>query len=559
MIARLKALPLALLAAAGVACVPLALPMAPAMAQSSTPWVTTMQGTPQRKATQQRREAPANPVAVEDEPAVVPPPAGVRADDPDADPNADPQDGDDPARVGLRRNVDGEPQVDAAMLRDGIVETGEPTSAPTDGETPVLQPDYRSAADAEAFERPPAGYDAVAFQIEALDPILDRRPTRLARFEPYDPVGIRKGSWLIFPEIEIGAGWTSNLFRSPVRTSATFFDVRPTVRAITNWRVHAIELKATGLASAFMDNASENDRAYAVEARGRIDLDKRTSLEMLASNQRDQDTRSSRDFPGAAAERGDIVTTRAAIALNHRFNRLSVQLRGGVTDQDYLPVEAVGGGIIENRQRDVLIREAAARATWEFKPTLFAFTEVARLDRAYKEVPADAISRDSQGLRTRVGVAFGNTGRIWRGEVSIGHGTQRPDDARIAETKALLLDANLAWRMSELTSLLFTAKTDLIDSTTTGQSGYVSRQVGLEARHAFQRHLLGTAGVQHTIADYKGSDLVERETIGSLGVEYYASSTLSFTGRYQHIWFDSTGANRDYTVDTIRFGARWRQ
>lgn len=518
-----------------------------------------MQGAPLRRVTPQRREAPANPVAVEDEPVLAQPPAATRPDDPGADPNADPQDGDDPALIGLRRNTDGEAQVDGAMLRDGIVETGEPRAVPTDGETPVLQPDYRSAADTEAFERPPAGYDAVAFQIEAIDPILDRRPTRLARFEPYDPVGIRKGSWLIFPEIEAGAGWTSNLFRSPTRTSTTFFDVRPTVRAITNWRVHAIELRATGLASAFLDNATENDRAYAVEARGRFDLDKRTSIETLVSNQRDQDTRSARDFPGAAAERGDIVTTRAALAINHRFNRLTVQLRGGVTDQDYLPVEAVGGGIIENRQRDVLIREAAARATWEFKPTLFAFTEVGRLDRAYKEVPADGISRDSQGLRTRVGVAFGNTGRIWRGEVSLGYGTQRPDDARIAETQAFLLDANLAWRMSEITSLLFTAKTDLVDSTSLGQSGYVSRQVGIEARHAFQRYLLGTAGVQHTIADYKGTELIERETIGSLGVEYYASNTLSFTGRYQHIWFETTAANRDYTVDTIRFGARWRQ
>ncbi len=398
----------------------------------------------------------------------------------------------------------------------------------------------------------------MAFQIE-VDPILDRRPARLARFEPHDPVGIRKGSWIIFPEIESGMGWVSNLFRSPSRTSTTFFDVRPTIRAVTNWRVHAIELKATGLASAFSEHRGEDDRAYALEARGRVDLGKRTSIETLVSHQRDQDARSGRDFPGAAAERADILTNRAAVSLNHRFNRLSVQLRGGLTDQDYQPVGSIDGATISNAQRDVLIREAAVRATWEFKPTLFAFSEMAILDRSYRETPSDGISRDSHGTRARLGISFGNTGKTWRGEVSIGHGQQTPDDGRLNKVEGILVDANLGWRMSELTSVLASARTELNDSTTPGQSGSTSRQFSLELRHAFRRYLIGTAGVQHTIADYGSSGTIERETIGSLGLEYFASPTLAIFGKYQHVRFDTTVDGGDYDADTLRVGVKVRQ
>jgi hypothetical protein len=262
---------------------------------------------------------------------------------------------------------------------------------------------------------------------------------------------------------------------------------------------------------------------------------------------------------GFAATRADIVTNRAAMALNHRFNRLSLQLRGSVSETNFGAVPDTSGGMISNDNRDQTSRDIAARASWAFKPSLSAFLEAAVNDRTFKGVSSDGISRDSKGDRTRVGLSFGSTSGIWRGEVSTGYGRQRPDDARLKDVDGLLLDANLAWRVSAVSSLLFTARTDFTESTTVGASGALARTFGVEARHAFQRQLIGTAGVRTAISDFKGISLTERETTADLGLEYFFNRNASVFTRYQHVMFDTTTPGANTVSDSIRVGMKIRQ
>ena len=218
----------------------------------------------------------------------------------------------------------------------------------TDG-VPNPRRDARTPGEIAAVEGPPAGYNPYLFQIE-LEPLTDRRTLELFHLEPYAARGIRIGSFVVFPEAQIGAIVNNNVFRSPSRHADSAFEVRSTARVVSDWRAHAVEFRASGLASFFQQLPSEDDRAYALEARGRLDLTKHTNIEALVSHQLDKDVRSARDSPVGAAERGDIETNRVAVALNHRFNRLGLQLRGSVTDVDFAPVPSIGGGLIRQRR-----------------------------------------------------------------------------------------------------------------------------------------------------------------------------------------------------------------
>jgi len=93
-----------------------------------------------------------------------------------------------------------------------------------------------------------------------------------------------------------------------------------------------VELRGSGLASFYKEYSTEDDRAYTLEARGRLDIAKRTNVEGLVANQLDRSVRSTQNLPTDAARRGDIETNRAAGAFNHHFNRLGLQLRGAVID-----------------------------------------------------------------------------------------------------------------------------------------------------------------------------------------------------------------------------------
>jgi hypothetical protein len=223
--------------------------------------------------------------------------------------------------------------VDGVIIADGSVSA-------LDG-IAVGGAEPHTAEDIAAFQLPPSGYDPYMFRIEP-EPLRDRRPAELFHIEPCDPTGVRIGGFIIFPEAEISGLATNNVFKSPQRQGDAALDVRSSLRAVTDWYRHALEFRAAGGTSFFAVHPSEDDRAYVLEARGRLDITPRTNIEALVAHQRDKDIRSAPNVPSAAAERGDLEIDRAAIAFNHRFNRLSFQLRAAIRDFDFAPVPSLG-------------------------------------------------------------------------------------------------------------------------------------------------------------------------------------------------------------------------
>jgi len=440
--------------------------------------------------------------------------------------------------------------------QDGIIVVGEPTAA-RDG-IPDMSQDPRLPEDIAAFTSPPAGFNPRLYQIE-LDPLTDRRTRELFYTEPYYARGIKVGSFVLFPEAQIGATATNNIFRNTARLADRALEVGGNVRMVSDWSVHAVELRASGLATFYDRFPTEDDRSYAFEARSRLDITKRTNLEVLALHQVDKDRRAQRDSPTDAAERGDVETDRVAFALNHQFNRLSVQLRGSITDLEFAPVTSTGGGIISNAERNTLQRELAFRTSWALNGRMDVFAEIASNERDYWAAPGDGILRSSTGERYRVGVSFGPQNNTLRGEVSAGWGSQVPNDGRLAAIDGFIVDANLAWRASALTTFLLTARSDFLDTTTTGSFGALSRQVGLEARHTFRRYLVGIAGIKYTVNPYNEVSINERDLTTELGFDYYLNRDAIVFGRYQHIDFHSTVAGSNYSDDIVHVGLRVRQ
>lgn len=452
---------------------------------------------------------------------------------------------------------------ETTLPQDGILATAEPES-PIDG-LDAASRETRTSEDRAAFAAddpgaPAVGYDALAFAIEP-EPLSDRRPTRFAALDPYEPTGIRLGSFLIYPEAEIGGAAFGNVLRSATDDrSDVAFEARPAIRAVSNWAVHALEFGAKATTSFHNQLPSEDDRAYALDLRGRLDVTRRTNAQGFLTHDVTQESRGTINSRAGANGRGDVTTDRAGVVLNHRFNRLAVQLRGAVTERDYDPSPDGTGITISNDDRNVTQREAAVRASWTFKPELTLFGEIGHDTRDY-DAPgrSDGIRRDSQGERYRAGVSFGTTGQIVRGEAAIGAARQAFDDGRLPTVNGIIIDANLAWRVTGLTSVLLTANTDVGEATVAGSGGSINRQAGLEVRHAFRRNLIGSVGTRLSRADYEGVNLAEQETQVFAGVEHFLSRNVTLFGRYTHFDFSSTAPQSDYTGDELRFGVRIRR
>lgn len=524
---------------------------AAAFAQS-LPSTTTRPGTPAQTAVDQGTDA-TNPVL-----------DGVLGDDgalADGKPQLDQYgrplprtDGQRPVLVDGDLNAIQEPQ----QPLDGVVDTGEPL--PVKDGVDALNVDTRSAADIAAFENPPAGYNPLLFQVEDIDPVRDNRRTRrLAELDPYDPIGIRVGSFVLFPEVEFATAYTSNVLLSPNADSDVFGVMRPRMRLVSNWNTHAVEFNASGDLSEHAEYESENDRGYTIEARGRLDVTRRTNLQGIVSRSRTQESRSSPDA-NVLGGRADVTTDRAEGVINHRFNRLSLQLRGSVSDFQFSDTDDGLGGTVINSDRNYTEYAETGRATWEFKPTFSVFGEVEINQRHYDRVAlSDGFDRSSNGERYRVGVAFGNDSEILRGEIAIGYGIQRPDSPALRAIDGLIIDANATWRVNGLTSVLFNASSDVSETSTANVGGAMSRSAGVELRHAFRRHLIGSAGMSYRTQDSQDGVIDDKEWVASLGLEYFLNREVVLFGRYEHTDFDGVGTTSDYTGDEIRVGVRLRR
>jgi hypothetical protein len=299
---------------------------------------------------------------------------------------------------------------------------------------------------------------------------------------------------------------------------------------------------------------SEDDAAWNLEARGRLDVSRLTNFQGLIAHDVRQEGRGAIDA-AQFGDRAQVTTDSVDLTFNHRFNRLSVQLRGGYDDIDF---SSGDGDTNTNDDRDTTVTTQAARATWQFRPTFAVFGEVEANQRAYNVAAvSDGFSRDSDGQRYRAGIDFGSTGQIVRGEMSIGYGNQNPSDAGLSDVDGVLIDANVAWRLSDPTTLRFIARTDIFDTNTAGSAGVLSRTIGLEARHAFRRYVIATAGIAYTDQDYDNVPIAESELRASLLLEYYLDWTLF--GQWETIDFDSNQPGNSWAANDVRVGARWRQ
>ena len=474
---------------------------------------------------------------------------GDAADDGEADPDV----GDGAQRLLTRRPGDGD-------LSDR-----EP-QAPRDGIVPVEQPQISIDGDLDAADQmaldDPELEETLRDQERLGRPIQQQR-----RFGPYQPVGVRVGSFILFPTLETGLSGSDNVFRSASnRKSDMFADVTVGATLTSNWRRHALEFRVQNARTYHQDYSSENDNRLDALARGRIDISRRSNIAGDVAYSYGQEARGAVNTPTAATgERPTVIQRRAGVEANHRINRLTLQLRGAVTENEYGTVPAAQDPLTglsatsTGNDRNYVQREIGGRAGWQFNPNLQLYADVVLNNRTHEAAnAADGILRNSDGYRAQLGVAFDKRGML-QGEASAGYASQTPDDGRLKSVSGFIYNGKLSWQPTGLTEVIVSATSDIGETTQAGSGGALTRTTGIEVRHALRRHIILVAGASYAVANYGGSSLKESSTVERLGLEYYLTREAALLAGYQHTSFETNGTTKGYEDNTVRVGVRVRQ
>jgi hypothetical protein len=374
--------------------------------------------------------------------------------------------------------------------------------------------------------------------------------------DPFAPVGIRAGAFVLKPAIEVMGGYDSNASRSNIPRGSSVLTVSPELKVQSDWLRHELTADIRGTYSAYEAIPSLDRPQLDAKVNGRIDASRQTRYDLEGRLRVGTDNPGSPDLRADVARLPIYTTVGGTAGVAHRFNRLEVALKGTIDRTDYQESKLTDGTRVSNDTRNYTQYGTALRGSYDLLPGVKPFVEVGADTRLHdSEFDAFGVQRDSRGMIAKAGTTF-ELSRKLTGEASVGYLNRTYDDPRLQDLRGLIVDASLIWTATALTTVRLNAKSVADESTLIGVSGVLRRDATLEVEHAFRRWLIGTGRFGFGQDEYVGSDREDNRMVASAALTYKMTRTAQVKGEFRQEWLRSSVPGNDYTASIIMVGLR---
>ncbi len=377
--------------------------------------------------------------------------------------------------------------------------------------------------------------------------------------DPYEALGIKAGSFLILPALELSGGYDTNPQHAPGGPGATYYVVAPELHVRSDWSRHSLTADITSSYTVYQNGGfqpSLNHPYVNGKIDGRIDVTRQTQI--LLENRLIVST----DNPGSPNIQAGLLklpintTFGATLGLAQQFNRLDFSLKGTFDRSVYQNSLLTDGESSSNDFRAFDQYGGILRAGYEIQPGVKPFVEIAA-DLRIHDSPVDIFgeNRDSIGTSAKAGGAVSIAGWL-TGEMAVGYLQRDYKDPTLPTIAGLTLDGTLLWQATALTSAKFTATSVVNELILQGVSGSLSRDVSVQVDHAFRLWLIGTAQLGYGQDDYVGLSRIDNRYFASLGLTYKLNRDMQLKGTVREDWLNSNVQGVAYTATSVLLGLR---
>ncbi len=376
---------------------------------------------------------------------------------------------------------------------------------------------------------------------------------------PFEPVGIRAGSFRLFPVLEITGDISDNV-RTDANNKLNDIGLRiaPALRLESNWIRHSLNFNASGETVFYRKASDINSNTFTASTDLRLDIRRDVNLQNTLTFQLNETSSASSEVPGTAiGNRSDYQLTYTS-ALTSRFNRLVANVTGGLEWLFFDDVKLAGGGRENNADREYIEPSARLRLGYEISPAITPFVEAGYNPRIHKKTrDRNGSRRNSNGLTASAGFGF-NLSPIWDGEVALTYDYRNFDDASLTSINAIGINATINWRPTELTTVTFLSATSINESSGVGISGTRNYDLNLDISHRFRENLTGTLGFAFNYNDFVGTSNDDRNFTINAGFAYAIRRELEWVANYQFRNFNSGTPGGSFTENRISTGVQFR-
>lgn len=397
----------------------------------------------------------------------------------------------------------------------------------------------------------------MAFAQNYDDPALGQQPV-VSQPQDYKPLGLRAGSFMLHPGVELAVDYNDNVFYSyQNEQSDTIFHVRPYITAQSTWSRHSFSLRLSADIGRYADFDIRDYEDYFITADGRLDFQGRNTLGYRLDILQLHEDLNSRD-----SEQGIEPTVYhllgAGLTYDHYFNRLSL---GGAVDWRQLTYDDVlgeDGDIINNDDRDRNQALISITADYQFKTDKSIFLTVGWDETEYDQsIDRNGYHRDSSGYYISGGLDFTITSLLM-GDVSVGYHKREYDDPQLRDVDGIGLGAGLTWFPTQLTTVRASFSSTIEDTTNADASGYFRTLYSLRVDHELLRDLQLTGRLSYTDSDYEpvvdappGSRTNDQVWRAGVGVNYFVNRWMFVGASYDFQDLSTNVANDGYKVNRV--------
>jgi hypothetical protein len=374
--------------------------------------------------------------------------------------------------------------------------------------------------------------------------------------DAYEPLGLRVGTFLVRPSIEVTRGFDGNPARVPKGESSALTTVAPELQLRSQWSRHEYRAELRGSFTSYDTLPSSNRPELDAKTFTRFDVDRDTRIDLESRFYLSTDYPGSPNLPADIAKLPTYYSYGSSAGVTRRFNRLELMLKGSTDRFQYNNSKLTDGTSSSNRDRNYDQYVGQLRASYELTPGVKPFVEIAADSRQHElALDRNGLRRDSRAFTPKVGTSFELTRRL-TGEAGVGYLTRRFEDPSLPDIRGAIADASLTWQASGLTTAKLGALSRAEESTLAGVSGALRRDVDLQVDHAFRRWLIGTLKFGYGFDQYVGSTREDNRMSIGAALIYKLNRTVSLKGEYRHERLRSNTPDVDYDADVFLIGLK---
>lgn len=382
----------------------------------------------------------------------------------------------------------------------------------------------------------------------------DRNVSVKERTHPdYDPVGIRAGAFIISPSLQLGSGFTNNVYlTSANKTSDGYAAIDPYVQIGSDWSRHQFSLQSAADIRRFFRESPRNQNAWYVNGLGRIDVNYDLNITFEGQVGRAYES----PYSGANSAQNLVLSTylrsMQAARAEYKAGRTRFVLAYDHTAFVFSNLRYADGSIRSQQDRNREINRVVGLAEYALSPSISAYTELSydKTDYSHRLLTGQP-NRDSNGYRAIAGFNFDLAGMM-RGQIGLGYAYRDYTVRTYHDAQGFSAQAKVEFFPTELYTVTIEAQRLIEDSSLGNGGAYFDNRVSGRIDHEVLQNLILTAGAEFAKQDYLQSPAYNNVFRVSGGATYQATREVGFATELAYGKTDPHGPGLGNRFDELR-------